>query len=70
MMVSGDAVGGIMSGAGSVTVAYDDAGNAITVSGSVGASGWFDDGTNFRVTVTNGLITNIGATVSGGYSMS
>jgi hypothetical protein len=29
-----DAVGNIMSGAGTVTVTYDDAGNAITVSGS------------------------------------
>jgi hypothetical protein len=67
-----DAVGNIMSGAGSVTVDYDDVSNTITVSGSVtsGATGWFDDGTNFRVTVTNGIVTNIGATVSGGYSMS
>lgn len=37
--------------------------------GTAGASGWYDDGVNFRVTVKNGLITNIGTTVSGGYSM-
>jgi hypothetical protein len=35
-----------------------------------GVSGWYDDGTNFRVTVINGIITDIGPTVSGGYSMS
>jgi hypothetical protein len=33
------------------------------------ATGWFDDGVNFRATVTDGIITNIGTTVSGGYSM-
>lgn len=32
--------------------------------------GWFDDGVNFRVTISGGIITNIGTTVSGGYSMS
>jgi len=37
--------------------------------GTAGVSGWYDDGVNFRVTVKNGLITNIGTTVSGGYSM-
>lgn len=34
-----------------------------------GVNGWFDDGVNFRCTVTNGLITAIGATVSGGYNV-
>jgi hypothetical protein len=34
-----DAVGNIMSGAGTVTVTYDDAGNTITVSGSGGGGG-------------------------------
>lgn len=34
-----------------------------------GVSGWFDDGTNFRVTVVSGLITNIEGSVSGGYSI-
>jgi hypothetical protein len=32
-------------------------------------TGWFDDGANFRVTVTNGVITAIGTTISGGYSV-
>jgi len=44
--------------------------NYRSADGTEGASGWYDDGVNFRVTVKNGLITNIGATVSGGYSMS
>lgn len=42
---------------------------AESVSLADGATGWFDDGVNFRITVTNGIITNIGTTVSGGYSM-
>lgn len=33
-------------------------------------SGWFDDGTNFRVTVVKGIITAVGASVAGGYSSS
>lgn len=33
-----DAVGNVMSGAGAITVTYDDAGNTITVSGEVGGS--------------------------------
>ena len=33
-----------------------------------GATGWFDDGANFRITVTNGIITAIGNTVAGGHS--
>lgn len=36
---------------------------------STGVTGWIDDGANFRMTVTSGIITNIGTTVSGGYSM-
>jgi hypothetical protein len=46
-----------------------------TISGDIIAavessvSGWFDDGTNFRVTFVNGIITNVEATVSGGYSI-
>jgi hypothetical protein len=32
------------------------------------SSGWFDDGTNFRVTVTNGIITAIGDSSGGGHS--
>ena len=36
--------------------------------GSEGWSGWFDDGTNFRATVKNGLIVNVEASASGGYS--
>jgi len=38
------------------------------INGASGWSGWFDDGTNFRVTVTNGIITAVNNTVSGGHS--
>lgn len=31
-------------------------------------TGWFDDGTNFRVTVTNGIITAIGDSSGAGHS--
>jgi len=31
-------------------------------------SGWFDDGTNFRITVVNGLITAIADSTAGGHS--
>jgi len=31
-------------------------------------SGWFDDGTNFRITVVNGLITAIEDSTAGGHS--
>lgn len=40
---------------------------AVTVSG---ISGWADDGVNFRLTFTDGIITAVGTTVSGGYSQS
>jgi hypothetical protein len=33
-----------------------------------GISGWVDDGTNFRLTFTNGIITAIGNSESGGHS--
>ena len=32
------------------------------------AAGWFDDGVNFRVTVTNGIITAIGDSSGAGHS--
>lgn len=36
--------------------------------GKIGSwSGWFDDGTNFRVTVVNGIITGVAASSVGGY---
>jgi len=36
--------------------------------GTDGISGWFDDGTNFRITVKNGIITAIDDSVGGGHS--
>ena len=36
--------------------------------GTSGWSGWFDDGANFRVTVTNGIITAVTDSVSGGHN--
>lgn len=33
-----------------------------------GHTGWFDDGVNFRVTVTNGVITSIGNSIAGGWA--
>ena len=36
--------------------------------GTAGVSGWVDDGTNFRVTVTNGIITAIDDSTAGGHS--
>ena len=35
--------------------------------GTAGADGWFDDGENFRVTVSGGLVTAIAASSGGGY---
>lgn len=32
------------------------------------ATGWFDDGTNFRITVTNGIITAISDSSGAGHS--
>jgi len=34
---------------------------------AAGVTGWVDDGENFRLTVTGGIVTDIGTTVSGGY---
>jgi hypothetical protein len=34
-----------------------------------GVNGWFDDGSNFRCTVENGLITAIGASAGAGYNV-
>ena len=42
----------------------------VTTVTASGISGWADDGTNFRLTFTNGIITAVGTTVSGGYSQS
>ena len=44
-------------------------GDAFTADGNAGVTGFFDDGTNFRINVTEGLITTIGASVSGGYQI-
>lgn len=33
-----------------------------------GISGWVDDGTNFRLTFTNGLITAVANSTAGGHS--
>ncbi|TSA28625.1 hypothetical protein D4R71_00540 [bacterium] len=38
------------------------------INGTSGWSGWFDDGTNFRVTVTNGIVTAVGNSVAGGHN--
>ena len=38
-----------------------------TTSAGTGVTGWFDDDTNFRITVVSGVITNIGPTISGGF---
>ncbi len=32
-----------------------------------GVTGWFDDGFNFRVFITDGIITGISTTISGGF---
>lgn len=36
--------------------------------GSVGVDGWFDDGVNFRITVSGGIITAIANSTAGGHS--
>lgn len=36
---------------------------------SIGVTGWVDDGANFRVTITNGLITGIAASSGAGYAI-
>lgn len=58
------AVGAIIAGDVSAS------GNVIAASGEFvnGATGWFDDGANFRVYVSGGIITEIGNTVAGGHS--
>jgi hypothetical protein len=43
-------------------------GGELQINGTKGKTGWFDDGVNFRVTVTKGLITNMTNTVSAGWS--
>jgi hypothetical protein len=40
----------------------------ISADANVGVSGWFDDGTNFRITVVKGIITAIDNTSGGGHS--
>jgi len=67
----------IIGTTGNITTGGDVTGGNIQAStaykssdGSNGATGWFDDGANFRVTVKNGIITNIAASVAGGFSMS
>lgn len=35
-----------------------------------GWSGYFDDGANFRITVENGIIISVSASVAGGYAVS
>lgn len=39
----------------------------IDLTGDVGYSGYYDDGTNFRTTVTNGVITDVSDSTSGGH---
>ena len=41
---------------------------ALQINGSAGHTGHFDDGTNFRVTVTKGIITGIADSSEGGYA--
>lgn len=43
-------------------------GGELQVNGSKGKTGWFDDGTNFRITVTKGLITGMANSSSAGWS--
>lgn len=38
------------------------------VNGTAGWSGWFDDGVNYRVTVTNGIITNVTNSIGAGHN--
>ena len=54
---------------GEVNVYGDlDVTGSYKANGTAGWSGWFDDGTNFRVTVTNGIITAVTDSVSGGHN--
>jgi len=43
-------------------------GGELQINGAKGKTGWFDDGTNFRITVTKGLITGMANSSSAGYS--
>jgi DNA-dependent RNA polymerase auxiliary subunit epsilon len=43
-------------------------GTSLEIGGVAGWSGWFDDGTNFRVTVTKGLITAVDNSTAGGHN--
>jgi len=45
-----------------------DAATNFAVGGANGHTGWFDDGVNFRVTVTGGIITGIAASSGGGFA--
>ena len=45
-----------------------DGASGFAVNGTSGWSGWFDDGVNFRVTVTNGIITSVANSSGGGHS--
>ncbi len=52
-----------------IEVTGDIQGDTFTAGTSAGVTGFFDDGTNFRINVTEGLVTTIGASVSGGYQI-
>jgi hypothetical protein len=52
-----------------IEVTGDVQGDTFTAGTSAGVTGFFDDGANFRITVTEGLVTTIGASVSGGYQI-
>ena len=54
----------------SINLMVDQAIACASVAPADGVSGWFDDGANFRVTVTNGIITGIAASTAGGYEVS
>jgi hypothetical protein len=45
-----------------------DAIGGFAVNTVAGHTGWFDDGVNFRVTVTGGIITNIQNSIAGGWA--
>jgi len=69
--IDGGAVDGTPIGANaasSVKATTLEATGAITAGGNTGLSGWFDDGVNFRITVTDGVITGIANSSGGGHS--
>ena len=45
----------------------DQAIDCLRVRPQDGISGWFDDGANFRVTLTKGIVTGIAASSGAGY---